>query len=122
MPFIRTKDGSISIIRKAEVFSNNTVHIKKCESHDDPRSLLYKEQHNHPSQPAGQFYWVPNRDKTKFQCRLMLIFNADLEIIVIALKIYLKMFFLKLAVEFSCFRINQLLVVRTVETLKIRGK
>ena len=29
MPFIRTKDGSIPIIRKAEVFSNNTVHIKK---------------------------------------------------------------------------------------------
>ena len=54
MPFIRTKDGSISIIRKAEVFSNNTVHIKKCESHDDPRSLLYKEQHNHPNQ-LGNF-------------------------------------------------------------------
>ena len=43
MPFIRTKDGSIPIIRKAEVFSNDTVHIKI--SHD-PKPLDYSRSNN----------------------------------------------------------------------------
>ena len=56
MPFIRTKDGSIPIIRKAEVFCNNNIKNRHMNhvtlDHSGTKNILG------PSQPAGPFQWV----------------------------------------------------------------
>ena len=68
MPFIRTKDGSIPIIRKADVFCNNTVHIKNRHMNHMTLDHSCTNDILGPSQPAGPFKWVfdgPNQDSSK---------------------------------------------------------
>ena len=65
MPFIRTKDGSIPIIRKAEVFCNNTVHIKNRHINHMTLDHFCTKDILGPSQPARPLQSVldgPNQD------------------------------------------------------------